>query len=121
MSLDELAKYAYDVIPSDVMETIHTVNNTPATTQELDTAFTVLQRTLESTNAAHAAEMRMVKEEFVAAIAAHDLRYEQLLASKDQQFERERQGLNDRISNQSRVIWMLSAVCILLSVIAIFL
>lgn len=121
MSIDELAAYADDAVPSEVIVTIQNDNNTPATTQEVDTAFTVLLRALESFNASHAADMRLIKDEFDAAIAAHDLRYEQLLASKDQQYERERQGLNDRISNQSRVIWMLSAVCILLSVIAIFL
>ena len=113
--LDELAACISDELPSEMMEIIETINNTPATTKEVDSAITVLIRTIESVNASHAAALHMLEDEFKQVIAERNRQFEQLIAAQDERHRRELSSLLTSIQSKDRWIRALFISCCSLS------
>lgn len=111
MSLDELSSCISDELPSDVVETIETINNTPATTQEVDTAMAVLIRTFESTNASHAANLHAIEQEFRILADQRKVQFDQLLTAQEERHDREISSMHDRLAVKDRWIRALFAAC----------
>ena len=81
LTLDELILLMDEEASPKTVAALNNIAQTPATTQEVDTGFAVLSRTLEKGMLDHRAELSALREH-----------YDRLVASKDAQFERERKG-----------------------------
>ena len=118
MSVDELLSSMDDAPAPAITEEIKEVYETPATTQEVDTGFAVLIRTMEASSAKHIADLQLMQDEFDAAIAARDVQFREFLRSKDEQFECERQQLIDQLTAKDKSIkQLLSCVVALVGVL----
>ena len=120
MPLEEAVSGASGAPAPDVVEEVQTVNQTPATTQEVDTAIVVLMRTMEANFAAHQEELRLIRSEFAEAMAARESQMQQMIAVKDAQFDRERAYHAERLAESRRIVKSLSVACGLLGVLMIW-
>lgn len=86
MTLDELVSLMDDEASPKTAEALSNIAQTPATTQEVDTGFTLLSRTIEKNAADYQTELRLLKDHF-----------EQLAVAKDAMFARERKYMTTAI------------------------
>lgn len=122
MSLDEVISSIGDGEPSSIPEDLQTINQAPATTQELDSAMSILMRIMTDNNTSYQAALQSRNEEFERALIARDEQFAKSLESKDAQFERERESLLETIHNKDRWIrWEFALVCMLITFICIVL
>ena len=122
MSLDEVISSIDDAKAPSVPDDLHTINQAPATTQELDQAMGILMRLMERNNETYSDALRTRSEEFERALLARDEQFARSLASKESQFERERESLLETIHNKDRWIrWEFALICTLITFICIIL
>lgn len=100
MEPSEILNIDSDAQPPAVVSDLQEINETPATTKELDTGLTVLSRLIESNAVAHQAEIQAVRAEMDKGLAA-----------RDEQFDRERTMYRDHLREKSRQLHILSGVC----------
>lgn len=111
LSLDELVSVANDGAPAVVPDDLQKINHAPATTQELDSAMSILMRVITDNNASYQAALQSRNEEF-----------ERALISRDAQFNRERNDLLETIHNKDRWIrWEFALICTLITFICVIL
>ena len=96
MTLDELVSLMNEETSPKTAAALNDIAQTPATTQEVDTGFTILSRTLEKGMLDHQAELNALREH-----------YDRLTASRDAQFAAERKGL-------LWCVYALTALCVAL-------
>ena len=82
MTIGEVISLATGEAHPETVETLSNIAHTPATTQEVDTGFTLLSRAIEKNASEHKDELRILKEHF-----------DQIAAIKDAVAARERKGL----------------------------
>lgn len=111
MTLDDLTAAMDDAPAPNVVEAVSQINETPATTKELDTALSILTRTLEGYVINHQADIRTIAEHLERVVAAFEQRLERAIASRDAQFELERTEMRDRIRSQAKWLTGMFALC----------
>lgn len=114
MSVDELLSSMDDAPAPAITEEIKVVYESPATTQEVDSGFAVLIRTMEANSAKHIADLHLMQEEFDEAISARDAQFKEFLRTKDEQFHAERQLLIDQLKAKDKSIKQLLACVVAL-------
>ena len=118
MSLDELMSSIPDDVPASVPADLQSINQAPATTQELDQAMGILMRVMEHNNETYSEALRTRNEEFERALISRDEQFSRSLISKDAQFERERAALLETIQAKDRWIRrVFTLLCILIAFI----
>lgn len=106
MTLDELVSLMNEETSPKTAAALNNIAQTPATTQEVDTGFTILSRTLEKGMLDHQAELNALREH-----------YDRHAAARDAQFERERSVLIGAIRIISLIsVALVVGLCIALAV-----
>ena len=72
MEPSEILNIDSDAQPPAVVSDLQEINETPATTKELDTGLTVLSRLIESNALAHQAAIQAIRADMQAALTARD-------------------------------------------------
>lgn len=104
MSVDELFAHMDGAPSPAITEEMKEVYETPATTQEVDTGFAVLLRTMEANSTKHIDELKLLQKEFDEAISARDAQFKEFLRSKDEQTREERQHYIEQLNAKDRSI-----------------
>lgn len=122
ISLDELIAVTDDGNPALVPADLQNINHAPATTQELDSALSILMRIMESNNQTFEEAIKSRNEEFERALLSRDEQFRRSLLSKDDQYERERAELINTIHNKDKWIrWEFALICALITFLCIIL
>ena len=122
MSLDELISSIGDDEPATMPPDLHTINQAPATTQELDQAIGILMRIIEDNNHTFQDAIKSRNEEFERALLSRDDQFRRSLLSKDDQYERERAELIATIHNKDKWIrWEFALICALITFLCVIL